>query len=255
MATTKRKTTKKTKRKAPPTMAERLRVPRIPELDQHQADVLGVGLVLAAVFFAFVFYFSWDGGEVGYGLAEALRWLFGGVAYLTPVALFAIGTLLVMRPLLPTVRPFKAGGICLVTALLLGLSAQTFGLGPNDPLRHGSFAQPAFFKVHGGLVGESLFWVTRTLFSTVGAHLLFVFLMFVSVMLLTGASISSVIASLKPAPAPTAKKTRRVAPPEVEPAVVRQTHVEAPVVEIEDEPIWEPEPDPDPEMKEEVEGV
>src|SRR6478735_7852305 len=199
MATTKRatKTTKKTKRK-PPTMADRLRVPRIPELDQHQADVLGVGLVLASVLFAFVFYFGWDGGKVGYGVAAGLRWLFGGVAYLTPVALFAVGTLLVMRPLLPTVRPFKAGGITLVLALLLGLSAGTFGLGPNHPVREGAFAQPAFFKVHGGLVGESFFWVTKTLCSTVGAHLLFVFLMFVSVMLLTGASISSVIASLRP---------------------------------------------------------
>ena len=37
----------------------------------------------------------------------------------------------------------------------------TAGLGGNDPVRHGAFAQPAFFKVHGGLVGESLFWVTR----------------------------------------------------------------------------------------------
>src|SRR6478735_7414706 len=170
MATTKRatKTTKKTKRK-PPTMADRLRVPRIPELDQHQADVLGVGLVLASVLFAFVFYFGWDGGKVGYGIAIALRFLFGGVAYLTPVALFAVGTLLVMRPLLPATRPFKTGGICLATALMLGLAAQTFGLGPNDPPRHGAFAQPAFFKVHGGLVGEALYWVTRTLFSSVGA--------------------------------------------------------------------------------------
>src|SRR4051794_27479555 len=253
MATTKRKTTKRKPARREPTLAERFAIPRIPELDQHQADVLGVGLVVASIFFAFVFYFDWDGGKVGYGIAEALRWLFGGVAYLTPVALFATGTLLVMRPLLPTVRPFKAGGICLVTALLLGLSAQTFGLGPNDPVRHGAFAQPDFFTVHGGLVGESLFWVTKTLFSTVGAHLLFVFLMFVSVMLLTGASISSVIASLKPAPAPAAKKTRRVAPPEVEPAVVRQTHVEAPVVELDDEPVWEPEPEADAEVEPEPE--
>src|SRR3954465_8659416 len=188
MATTKTKktppkTSKTTKRKTarkPPTMAERMRVPRVPELDQHQADVVGIGLVLASVLFAFVFYFGWDGGKVGYGVAEGLRWLFGGVAYLTPVVLFATGTLLVMRPLLPTIRPFKAGGICMVTALLLGLSAGTFGLGPNNPARDGAFAQPDFFMVHGGLVGESMFWITRTLFSTVGAHLLFVFLLFVS---------------------------------------------------------------------------
>src|SRR3954454_5291570 len=224
-----RTTTKRKKRKEP-TLADRFTLPRIPELDQHQRDVWGVGLVLLAVLFAFVFYFDWDGGKVGSGLAEALKWLFGGVAYLTPVALFAVGTLLVMQPLLPTVRPFKTGGPGLLAALMLGLSAQTFGLGPNDPIRHGAFAQPAFFKVHGGLVGESMFWVTRTLFSTIGAHLIFLFLMIVGVLLLSGASISSVIASLKTPAAeqePT-KKTRRVKPPEVEPVVVKQTHVEAP---------------------------
>src|SRR3954451_18211656 len=215
------KTTKRKPARKPPTMAERMRVPRVPELDQHQADVLGIGLVLASVLFAFVFYFGWDGGKVGYGVAEGLRWLFGGVAYLTPVVLFATGTLLVMRPLLPTIRPFKAGGICLVTALLLGLSAGTFGLGADHPARDGAFAQPAFFKVHGGLVGESMFWVTKTLFSAVGAHLIFVFLMFVSVMLLTGASLSSVIASTrKPEPKTRAKPVKA---PEVEPAVVKQT--------------------------------
>jgi S-DNA-T family DNA segregation ATPase FtsK/SpoIIIE len=231
-------------------MAERLRVPRFPELDQEQADVWGVGLVLAAVLFAFVFYFGWDGGKVGSGVAEGLRWLFGGVAYLTPVALFATGTLLVMRPLLPTVRPFKSGGICLLTALMLGLSAGTFGLGPDHPIREGAFAQPAFFKVHGGLFGEGLYWVTSTLFSRVGSHLIFVFLMFVAVMLLTGASISSLIASTRKAAEP-AKKPKPARPPEVEPAVVKQTHIEAPVIEPADEqPIWEPEPEPEPEPAE-----
>jgi S-DNA-T family DNA segregation ATPase FtsK/SpoIIIE len=246
--TTKKKpTTKRRPARREPTMADRLRVPRIPELDQKQADVWGVGLVLASVLFAFVFYFGWDGGEVGSGAAEGLRWLFGGVAYLTPVVLFATGTLLVMRPLLPTIRPFKSGGICLVVALMLGLAAGTFGLGPNHPLREGAFAQPAFFKVHGGLVGESLYWVTSTLFSRVGSHLIFVFLMFVSIMLLTGASISSLIASTrKPPPS----KPKRVSVPEVEPAVVKQTHVEAPVIEA----AWEPEPEPEPAAEEESES-
>src|SRR3954468_10090884 len=238
------KTTKRKPARREPTMADRLRVPSIPELDQKQADVWGVGLVLASVLFAFVFYFDWDGGKVGSGIAEGLRWLFGGVAYLTPVVLFAVGTLFVMSPLLPTVRPFKAGGICLLTALMLGLSAGTFGLGPDHPVRHGAFAQPEFFKVHGGLVGESLYWLTSTLFSRVGSPLIFVFLMFVSIMLLPGASVSSLIASMrrKPEPAP---KPKRVRVPEVEPAVVKQTHVEAPVIEHVDEPpIWEPEPEP-----------
>jgi len=265
-ATSTRKKTATKKRKPArrrPTIADRLRVPRRPELDQQQADVWGIGLVLASVLFAFVFYFDWDGGKVGSGVAEGLRWMFGGVAYLTPVALFAVGTLLVMRPLLPTVRPFKAGGICLATALMLGLSAGTFGLGPDHPLRDGAFAQPAFFKVHGGLVGESLYWVTSTLFSRVGAHLIFVFLLIVSIMLLTGASISSIIASTRKRSAPT-PKPGPVNAPEVEPAVVKQTHVEAPVAD-DAEPIWHPDEgvtplqegdaQPEPEPEPEPEGV
>ena len=245
------KTTKRKPARREPTMADRLRVPRVPELDQKQADVWGVGLALAAVLFAFVFYFGWDGGKVGSGVAEGLRWLFGGVAYLTPVALFAVGTLLVMRPLLPTVRPFKSGGVCLLLALMLGLAAGTFGLGPDHPAREGAFAQPDFFKVHGGLVGESLYWVTSTLFSRVGSHLIFVFLMFVALMLLTGATLSGIIASLRgPAPEPVKKPRGAVRAPEVEPAVVKQTHVEAPVIE-DDAPVWEPdpEPEPDPELE------
>jgi S-DNA-T family DNA segregation ATPase FtsK/SpoIIIE len=263
-ATSTRKKTATKKRKPArrrPTMADRLRVPRLPELDQQQADVWGIGLVLASVLFAFVFYFDWDGGKVGSGVAEGLRWMFGGVAYLTPVALFAVGTLLVMRPLLPTVRPFKAGGICLATALMLGLSAGTFGLGPDHPLRDGTFAQPAFFKVHGGLVGESLYWLTSTLFSRVGAHLIFVFLLIVSIMLLTGASISSIIASTRKRSAPT-PTPGPVKAPEVEPAVVKQTHVEAPVAD-DAGPIWQPdegvtplqEGDAEPEPEPEPEGV
>jgi DNA segregation ATPase FtsK/SpoIIIE, S-DNA-T family len=257
-ATTRKKAAPKGRKKParrPPTMAERLALPRLPHLEQHQLDVIGLALVAAAVFFGFVFYLDWDGGEVGYGMAQAFKWLFGGVAYLTPVALFGFGALLVMRPLLPTVRPFKAGAVCLLTALMLGLAAQTFGLGPNDPPRHGAFAQPDFFTVHGGVVGASPFWVARTLFSTVGAHLIFVFLLVVGVMLLTGATISGIVAATRESvtstrrPQKQAETAGRARPPEVEP-VVRATHVEVPPV-VEDvepevhEPVWEPDPDPD----------
>ena len=75
--------------------------PRLPVLDQNQKDVLGLGLVAAAVFFAFVFYLGWDGGEVGEAFADGFVWLFGGVGYLVPIALFAAGAVLVVGPMLP----------------------------------------------------------------------------------------------------------------------------------------------------------
>jgi S-DNA-T family DNA segregation ATPase FtsK/SpoIIIE len=258
--TTTRKKTKRKPKRRPPTLAERFalpKLPRLPELTQRELDVVGLAMAAFSVFFGLVFYLSWDGGKVGGALADGFIFMFGGVAYLVPVALFGWGALLVLRPMLPTVKPFKAGAICLLTALMLGLSAQTFGLGPSHPARDGTFAQPAFFEHHGGLVGETLFWVARTLFSRAGAHIIFVFLLAVGILLLTGASISGVLAATRktvidtvrpPAPAKPAAR-----PPEVEP-VVRATHVEvAPVQEV--EPVWEPDPEPEPEAAPEPDGA
>ena len=39
--------------------------PRLPELEQRQLDVIGLGLVALAVFFAFLVYLRSDGGRAG----------------------------------------------------------------------------------------------------------------------------------------------------------------------------------------------
>src|SRR5437660_5806563 len=114
-----RRTTKKrSKRRSPRSTRSlppiSLRIPRVPELEQRHLDLIGLGLVALAAFFAFVFYLGWDGGKVGGALADALVFLFGGVGYLVPVVLFASGTVLVLKPMLPSVNPFKAGGACLL---------------------------------------------------------------------------------------------------------------------------------------------
>src|SRR5438128_5123071 len=64
---------------------------RLGELDQSRRDAIGLGLIAAGAFFAFVFYFGWDGGRVGHILAQGLRVVFGDVAYLAPLALLAGG--------------------------------------------------------------------------------------------------------------------------------------------------------------------
>ncbi len=51
----------------------------------------GSGWWASARFFAFVFYFGWDGGRVGHVLSEALRFFFGAVAYLMPLVLLGAG--------------------------------------------------------------------------------------------------------------------------------------------------------------------
>ncbi|MCW2999122.1 MAG: cell division FtsK/SpoIIIE [Solirubrobacterales bacterium] len=165
--------------------------PRLPVLAQNQLDLIGLGLVAAGVFLAFPLYLGWDGGTLGGGLVDGLAWLIGELRYGVPVGLVACGALLVLAPVLPTLRPFRAGAVCLSAALLLGLSAGTLGLGPNGA--HGAFWVRGTFELRGGICGEALFWATSTLLGTIGAHIVCVFLLTAGILLLTGASIAGVV--------------------------------------------------------------
>jgi S-DNA-T family DNA segregation ATPase FtsK/SpoIIIE len=185
-----------------------LRMPRLPELEQRDLDLIGLGLVALAAFFAFVFYLGWDGGKVGGAFADAFRFLLGGVAYLVPLVLLATGTVLVLRPMLPSVKPFKAGGACLLLALTIGLAGGLFGLGPDHPARHG-FMHPDYFRHHGGVFGEALYWALKTLVQRFGAYIAFVFLLTAGVMLLTGASVAGIVRGTRAGMASTARRVRQ----------------------------------------------
>ena len=180
----------------------------MPRLEQRQLDLIGLGLVALAAFLAFVFYLGWDGGKVGEALADGLIYLFGGVAYLAPVAMLGAGAVLVLRPMLPSVRPFNAGAACLLGALMLGLAGHSFGLGPDHPVHHGVF-DPAWYKHHGGLVGDALYWVASTLFSGFGADIIFLFLMSAGLLLLTGASIAGIVEGTREGVTQTTRRVRQ----------------------------------------------
>jgi DNA segregation ATPase FtsK/SpoIIIE, S-DNA-T family len=241
----------------------------LPVLEQRHWDLIGLGMVAFAAFFACVFYLGWAGGQVGEALAGAILYLLGGVGYAAPVLLFAAGALIVVRPMIPALHPLKTGVACLTAALMLGLAAGSLGLGPGDTHRDG-FLDPAYLKHHGGLVGESLFWTSSKLFSTAGSHILFVFLLLAGILLLTGASIASIVTATRQAALNTTGRMRRpgttataripyeplppIVPPEPEDRepVVRATHVEMPVQETEEfeeveelEDDFEPEPVPE----------
>jgi len=245
----------------------------LPPLEQRHWDLIGLALVAFAAFFACVFYLGWAGGEVGQALADAMLFMFGGVGYAAPVVLFAAGALIVIRPMIPAVHPFKTGTLCLGTALMLALAAGSLGLGPGDTPRDGFF-DPAYLEHHGGLVGESLFWASAKLFSTAGSHILFMFLLLAGVLLLTGASIAGIVSATREAAVTTTERVRRttgtarlpyqplppITPPEPEDRepVVRATHVEVPALEHdedESDPEYEdsqqePEPELEPEPEE-----
>ena len=71
----------------------------------------------------------------------------------------AAGAILVLRPVLPAVRPFKTGAICLFLALVLAFAAGTLGLGPGGGR---SLWEAEWIKPRGGLAGEGLYYVTST---------------------------------------------------------------------------------------------
>src|SRR4051794_8402386 len=275
-----RPTKKRGRRGRQSVFSDAFRLPRMPHLEDQDLDLIGLGLVALAAFFAFVFYLGWDGGKVGETLGDGFIYLFGGVGYLAPIALFGAGAVLVLRQLLPSVRPFRAGSACLLLGLMLGLAAGSFGIGPDTPARHGYF-KPEYFKHHGGAVGDAMYAVTKTLIQQFGTDILFLFLLAAGILLLTGASLAGIvratgesvtattrrvrqsthefgaIVSGKPDPKPALEDDK---PPEVEP-VVRATHVEAPALDGErrfpdlyehdqDQTVDESEIIPDPEAEE-----
>src|SRR6476660_9010979 len=133
------------------------------QLEQRHLDVIGLTLVALAVYLTFVLYFGWDGGKVGGGAETGLTFVLGKVAYVVPVALYVTGAALILKPFLPAVKPLRTGGLCMIAGLLLAFAAQTGGIGPARPPRPDLF-DPVWVKQHGGMAGESLYWLTSTLF-------------------------------------------------------------------------------------------
>ncbi len=171
--------------------------PRLPELDQRQRDVLALALVALGVFLGFVLYGGWDGGGAGHGLAVALGWSVGRARVLAPVALVLGGGVLLMRPVLPALRPLRTGSVCLAAGIVLALAAGTLGVTPGPGEGAGASARSqwgaSFLDARGGAVGQVLYDITHRLVQRVGVDILVVFLLLVGVVLLTGASLASVL--------------------------------------------------------------
>src|SRR3954447_10951654 len=198
---------KKPARKPAPRRARRS-APRLhlPALEQRQLDLIGLGLVALALFFGFLVYAGWDGGRAGSNAVEGLRWLLGAAHYLVPVALAAAGAILMLRPVLTAVRPFRAGAICLFISITLGLSAGTLGVGPGGA--RPDWWDAEWVKTRGGMTGEAIDYVVTTLTGTIGAHILAVFLFLAGVLLLTGASVAGVIKATHTSVSSTTREVR-----------------------------------------------
>jgi DNA segregation ATPase FtsK/SpoIIIE, S-DNA-T family len=229
---------------------------QLPVLDQRQRDVLGLALVAIGVFMAFVLYAAGGsptpGGGLGHGLAVALGWTLGRARVLAPAALVIGGGALLLRPVLPALRPLRAGAICLFAAVTLALAAGMFGLSSGEAGLH-TGAGPwssTHLQSHGGVAGEALYQLAHPLVQDVGVYILVVFLLLTGLILVTGASLAGVIRATGSGLLESSRMVRGLArgqgedaarraparagppgaPPEPAPEelIVRATHVEAP---------------------------
>ena len=166
--------------------------PKREPLSQKHLDLIGLGCVVLGIYLVFVLYFGWDGGRLGSGLRDGLNYTIGLVAYVIPLALFATGGILIFRPALPSVKPLRAGAACLVAGLMIAFAAGTAGIAGGREASVGSF-DPGWFPDHGGVVGESMYWLLATLLQPFGAHLVAIFALIAGVLLLTGTTVAAVL--------------------------------------------------------------
>ncbi|MGO9898911.1 MAG: DNA translocase FtsK 4TM domain-containing protein [Solirubrobacteraceae bacterium] len=242
------------------------------ELEPHQVDVIALALIAIGIFLAGVAYSFWGGGTLGGGAVRGAKFVFGVLGYVVPLALVLTGVLILAREWRPPMRPLRTGAHCLTAALTLMLAAGTLGIGPGVASRP-DFWHPASLQARGGIVGQAEYQVASQLFSRAGADILGLFLALAGAILLTGATIASVIrgarahassatlalrrsgsdlvrasAAIRPA-----THAARIPPPDMGPSgrddgplavpdsdtgemVVRATHVEAPPIEAGEDP-------------------
>ncbi|HEV3046775.1 MAG TPA: DNA translocase FtsK [Solirubrobacteraceae bacterium] len=175
-------------------------LPRVPELDQRQRDVLGLALLALGVFMGIVLYGAGgstrDAGGLGHGLAVGFGWALGRARVLAPLALALGGGTLLLRPVLPALRPLRTGASCVFAAVTLALAAGMLGLSSRErglaPTGSRAWAS-SYLQAHGGVLGQALYAVTHKLVQQVGVDILVVFLLIAGAVLLTGASIAGAI--------------------------------------------------------------
>jgi S-DNA-T family DNA segregation ATPase FtsK/SpoIIIE len=227
--------------------------PRLPKLDQRGRDVLGLALVAVGAFMGFVLYGGWDGGRAGHGISVGLGWILGGARVLAPIALVVGGGVLLLRPVLPALRPLRTGAICLFASITLALAAGTLGVSSGPAGGHADWTSRSL-QAHGGVLGEALYQATHRLVGGLGVNILVVFLLLVGVILLTGASLAGVLRATGSGLVDTTRRVRTltdargprpvagadgpatdgerapiaVPEPALEELVVRATHVEGP---------------------------
>ena len=165
----------------------------------HHHELLGLGLLCAGLFLAFVTWLEGNGGIVGTTIADWLDALLGMARIGVPVVLVALGALMVARASLVEVKPFRTGLVLLSVGAMVLLSEE-----------RGGAVGSAFDAVFGRLIGGT------------GTFILGLFLCWAGALLLTGASLGAMLHRSAHVARETAVAARRTV------GAVRYAPVEAP---------------------------
>src|SRR5581483_6227157 len=152
--------------KLPSRVKKRTKRAERPAGRQHP-ELWGLVLVALGLFLGSVVYAGWNGGYVGGAIADGLRALVGGAAWLVPVVLVVLGALMVGRSALVDVRPFRTGLAVLACGLMVTLG-----------------------KDEGGYLGQLLGGAVGV---AIGSTILGILLILVGALLLSGASLGAVL--------------------------------------------------------------
>jgi S-DNA-T family DNA segregation ATPase FtsK/SpoIIIE len=162
---------RRAKRLRPKTPARVRKRKRTRRGSAHQhPELVGLGLAALGLFLAAVLYGGWNGGYVGAAVADGLRAVVGGTAYALPVALSAIGALMLARSSLVDVRPFRTGAAIALLGLVLVLG-----------------------RSHGGYLGRGLGWALGQAVGRSGTTILGVLALLAGGLLVSGASAGALL--------------------------------------------------------------
>src|SRR5512142_611743 len=182
---------------------------------QHRPELIGLGLAALGVFLVAVLWLGWNGGLVGGAVADGCRSFLGWAAYPLPVALLAVGGLMVGRSALVAFRPFRAGEALTALGLLLVLGAS-----------------------HGGWLGHELANGLGTLIGGAGTTIVGVLALLVGALLLSGASLGAILRRSGRAVRTAAAHKRRPRPEPAYEPVSEPTVIGPPATPIDAEAVY-----------------
>src|SRR4051794_22437108 len=157
-------------RRKPPARGKKAAPAKSAAASLNRPELWGLGLLALGLFLGSILYVGWDGGYVGGALVDGLRAIIGGASWGMPVALIAVGGLMVARSALVDVRPFRLGLGVLAAGLMISLG-----------------------RDQGGYLGQVLGGAVGVAIGATGSTILGALLLLVGGLLLSGASLGAIL--------------------------------------------------------------